>query len=66
MTNGQKLLRDIAALKESIEIQWDDLALHPLREEEGEVVRLHIEQCQAELQNLLERLITAAAVDRNY
>lgn len=64
MTNTEKLLRDITTLKESIEIEWDDLASNPLREEEREKIRLHIEQCQAELQNLLERL-TAVAEDNS-
>ena len=64
MTKAEKLLRDIATLKDSIEIEWDDLASNPLRETERESIRVHIEQCQAELQTLLERL-TAGANDNS-
>jgi len=60
MTKAEKLLRDIEALRESIEIEWDDLASNPLREEERETIHLHIERCQAELQILLKRLTVGA------
>ena len=57
MTKAEKLLRDIEALRESIEIEWDDLASNPLREAERDTIRLHIVRCQAELQILLARLM---------
>ena len=65
MTKAEKLLRDIEALRESIEIEWDDLASNPLREAERDSIRLHIERCQAELQTLLARLTMDADNNSN-
>jgi len=65
MTKAEKLLRDIEALRESIEIEWDDLASNPLREEERGNIRLHIERCQAELHILLQRLTMVADDNSN-
>ena len=65
MTKAEKLLRDIEALKESIEIEWDDLASNPLREAEKDAIRLHIQQCQAELQTLLTRLMEPGSINSN-
>jgi len=65
MTKAEQLLRDIEALRESIEIEWDDLASNPIREGERETIRLHIERCQAELQTLLRRLRTGADDNSN-
>ena len=62
MTRAEKLLQDMATLKESIEVEWDDLDSQPLNEEMREKIRVHIELCQAELQNLFERL---KAISRN-
>ncbi len=56
MTKAEKLLRDIEALRESIEIEFDDLASNPLREVERESLRAHIESCQTELRILLRKL----------
>ena len=56
MTETEKLLRHIEALRESIKIDWADLNSNPLREEERKNIRLHLELCQTELKNLLERL----------
>ena len=56
MTEVEKLLRDIHALRESIQIDWDELYSNPLREEERSDIRAHLEMCQAELKALLERL----------
>ena len=56
MTETEKLLRDIQTLRELIKIDWDDLASNPLREEERKNIRVHIELCQIELKNLLDRL----------
>jgi hypothetical protein len=59
MTEIEKLLRDIQALRESIQIDWDDLHSNPHREEERNVVRAHLEACQAELQTLVERFLAS-------
>lgn len=56
MSKAEKLLRDIEALRDEIEIEFDDLASNPLREVERENLRSHIESCQTELQVLLHRL----------
>ena len=56
MNETEKLIRDIQALRESMQIDLDDLASNPLREEERKNIRVHIELCQTELKNLLERL----------
>ena len=49
MTDTGKLLRDIHTLRESIQIDWDELYSNPLREEERREIRKHLEPCQAEL-----------------
>jgi hypothetical protein len=59
MTETEKLLRDIQTLRESIQIDLDDLASNPLREEERKNLCAHIELCQTELKNLLERLLSS-------
>ena len=56
MSEAEKLLRDIHTLRESINIDWDDLYSNPLREEERRQLRTHLELCQAELKALIERL----------
>ena len=53
MTETEKLIRDIQTLRESIQIDWADLASNPLREEERKNIRMHIELCQIELKNFL-------------
>jgi hypothetical protein len=58
MTGTEKLLRDIEALRESIAIDWEDLRANPLREEERNSVRTHLEACQAELKKLISRFLT--------
>jgi hypothetical protein len=57
MTPTEKVLREIEALRESIEIDWDDLNSNPLREEERRDVRAHLEACQAELKRLIARFL---------
>ena len=57
MTETERLLRDIGKLRESIQIDWADLDSNPLREEERKNIRLHLELCQTELKNLLDRLL---------
>jgi hypothetical protein len=56
MPQVEKLLRDIHALRESIQIDWEELCSNPLREAERTEVRKHMELCQAELKQLLDRL----------
>lgn len=56
MTEIEKLLRDIHALRESIQIDWAELYSNPLREAERKEIRAHLELCQAELKTLIERL----------
>ena len=58
MTETEKLLRDIHALRESIQIDWDELYSNPLREVERKEIRAHLELCQAELKTLVDRLLT--------
>ncbi len=58
MAEIEKLFRDIHALRESIQIDWDELYSNPLREEERREIRKHLEQCQAELKLLIDRLWT--------
>ena len=57
MTETEKLLRDIQALRESIQIDWDDLYANPLREVERKDIRAHLELCQRELKVLIDRLL---------
>ena len=56
MSEIEKLLRDIHTLRESIQIDWDELYSNPLREEERREIRTHLELCQTELKSLVERL----------
>ena len=56
MSEIEKLLRDIHTLRQSIQIDWDELYSNPLREEERREIRAHLELCQAELKTLIERL----------
>lgn len=56
MPQVEKLLRDIHTLRESIQIDWEELCSNPLREAERREVRKHMEICQAELKELLDRL----------
>jgi hypothetical protein len=56
MSEITKLLRDIHALRESIQIDWAELYSNPLREEERREIRMHLELCQAELKNLIGQL----------
>jgi len=56
MPQVEKLLRNIHALRESIQIDWEELCSNPLREVERQEVRKHMEMCQSELKELLDRL----------
>jgi hypothetical protein len=55
MTDKQKPRRDIDTLKESIRIDWADLAFKNLTADERKGLREHIEQCSGDLNDLLER-----------
>ena len=50
----KKLLRDIDELRESIQIDWEELYANPLRDQERRDLHKHIKLCQAELKVLLE------------
>jgi hypothetical protein len=50
MTDKDKLLRDIDTLRESIRLDWVDLARLSLTQEERGGIRQHIELCFRELQ----------------
>jgi hypothetical protein len=52
----EKLLRDIHTLRESIQIDWEELYANPLRDQERRDLHKHIKLCNAELKVLLERL----------
>ena len=57
MTKKERLIRDIATIKESINRDWADLAsLSSLSHDERTAIRAHIEQCVQDLKNLIERL----------
>ena len=56
MADTAKLLRDIHTLRESIQIDWEELYSNPLREDERREIRKHLGLCQAELKTLLEKL----------
>jgi len=55
MTDKQKPRRAIDTLKESIRIDWADLAFKNLTADERKGLREHIEQCSGDLNDLLER-----------
>ena len=57
MPDTTKLLRDIHTLRESIQIDWEELYSNPLRDEERREIRKHLELCQAELKSLIEQLV---------
>ena len=65
MPEFEKLLRDIHTLRESIQVDWDELYSNPLREEERREIRAHLELCQAELRTLLEKLLALEAGNPN-
>jgi hypothetical protein len=52
----KKLLRDIDELRESIQIDWEELYANPLRDRERRDLHKHIKLCQSELKVLLEKL----------
>jgi hypothetical protein len=65
MTDTGKLHRDIHTLRESIQIDWEELYFNPLREGERREIRKHLELCQAELKTLLEELVGLEEEDSN-
>ncbi|MFA6163137.1 MAG: hypothetical protein WC685_06890 [Methylobacter sp.] len=58
MTSQEKLKRAIDTLRESIKLDWQDLASKQLTTDERHGLRQHIEWCNSELKNLYERLET--------
>ena len=55
MTDKKKPRRNIDTLKESIRIDWADLAFKNLTADERKGPTEHIEQCSGDLIDLLER-----------
>ena len=56
MTEMDKLKRDIDTLRESIRLDWQELAQLALTADERQGIRDHIEICQEDLRDLLNRL----------
>jgi len=52
----EKLFHDIQVLRESIQIDWEELYANPLRDQERRDLHKHIKLCEAEIKALLERL----------
>ena len=55
MNEAEILKRDLEALRESINLDWADLASFPLTVEEVAGIREHIRLCNEDLKDLLER-----------
>lgn len=60
MTSQEKLKRDIDTLRDSIKLDWQDLASKQLTQDERKGLKEHIEWCSSELNSLYERLSTEA------
>ena len=56
MTSQEKLQRDIDTLRESIKLEWQDIATKQLSITERQDIKQHIQWCSDELKNLYERL----------
>ena len=56
MTSQEKLQRDIDTLRESIKLDWQDIATKQLSATERQGIRQHIQWCTDELKNLYEKL----------
>lgn len=56
MTSQEKLQRDIDTLRESIKLEWQDIATKQLNITERQDIKQHIQWCTDELKNLYERL----------
>jgi hypothetical protein len=56
MTSQEKLQRDIDTLRESIKLDWQDIATKQLSPTEKQGIKQHIQWCTDELKNLYERL----------
>lgn len=58
MTSQEKLQRDIDTLRESIKLDWQDIATNQLSANDKKGIKQHIQLCIDELKNLNERLET--------
>lgn len=58
MTSQEKLQRDIDTLRESIKLNWQDIATKQLSPNEKQGIKHHIQWCMDELKNLYEKLET--------
>jgi hypothetical protein len=56
MTEKEMLIRNIGAVRETINRDWDDLTHLSLSHDERTRLRAHIEQCVHDLKGLIERL----------
>jgi len=56
MTEKEVLLRDIATIKQTINRDWGDLTSLSLSHDERSALRVHIEQCVQDLEELMQRL----------
>ena len=61
MTEKEMLLRDIAAIRATINRDWVDLTSLSLSHDERTALRARIEQCVQDLEGLVERLDELAA-----
>lgn len=61
MTEKEMLLRDIAAIRATINRDWADLTSLSLSHDERTALRARIEQCVQDLKGLVERLDELAA-----
>lgn len=61
MTEKEMLLRDITAIRQTINRDWADLTSLSLSHDERTALRAHIEQCVQDLKGLVERLDELAA-----
>lgn len=58
MTSQEKLQRDIDTLRESIKLDWQDIATKQLSLTERKDIKQHIQWCSDELKSLYDRLET--------
>jgi len=56
MTSQEKLQRDIDTLRESIKLNWQDIAIKQLSATQRQGVKQHVQWCTDELKKLYERL----------
>ena len=55
MTNAERIVQDIATLRASISLGWQEIAAAATREE-ADALRQHIKMCLDEMSELYQRL----------